>query len=173
MQSLILFLLFLNALLGVRAFSFTTSTPTQCGTFTVNWTGTRFLCNMQCHHLPCIFSWRRSTTICAGNPPCKWSINISIIPPGFTCFQVLGTQRVFNIPSSALSKGVGSYSTSLPFPQNHQFVVTMSDAIGFATGGISPLLTVQAPASQSTECNTTDPGPQFVYSLDATLQQCQ
>jgi hypothetical protein len=136
MQPLILFLLCLNALLGVRAFSITTSTPTQCGTFTVNWTG--------------------------GQPP----FVLEILP-------VLGTQQVFNIPPSALSNGVGSYSTTLQLAQEQQFLVTMSDATGFAAGGISPLLTVQAQTSQSTSCNTVDPGPQFVYSLDVALQQCQ
>ncbi|KAN0134810.1 hypothetical protein V8E53_007184 [Lactarius tabidus] len=136
MQLLIPFLLCLNALLGVHTFSITTSTPTQCGTFTVNWTG--------------------------GQPP----FVLEILP-------VVGTQRVFNIPPSALSNGVGSYSTTLQIAQEKQFLVTMSDATGFATGGISPLLTVQAQTSQSTSCNTVDPGPQFVYSLDPALQQCQ
>lgn len=136
MQSLIPLLLCLNALLGVRAFSFTTSTPTQCGTFTVNWTG--------------------------GQPP----FLLEILP-------VLGTQQVFNIPPSALSNGVGSYSTTLQLAKEQQFLVTMSDATGFATGGISPLLTVLAQTSQSTSCNTVDPSPQFFYSLDVALQQCQ
>ncbi|KAN0134811.1 hypothetical protein V8E53_007185 [Lactarius tabidus] len=136
MQPLILFLLCLNALLGVRAFSITISTPTQCGTFTVNWTG--------------------------GQPP----FVLEILP-------VLGTQQVFNIPPSALSNGVGSYSTTLQLAQEQQFLVTMSDATGFATGGISPLLTVQAQIPQSTSCNTVDPSPDFFYSLDVALQQCQ
>ena len=98
---------------------------------------------------------------------------LSSSPCVYACFQVLGTQQVFNIPSSAFSNGVGSYYTSLQFPQGHQFLATMSDASGFATGGISPLLTVQAPTSQSSDCNTVDPGPQFVYGWDSALQQCQ
>ena len=91
----------------------------------------------------------------------------------YACFQVLGTQQVFNIPSSAFSNGVGSYSTTLQLAQEQQFLATMSDATGFATGGISPLLTVQAQTPQSSNCNTVDPGPQFFYSLDVALQQCQ
>jgi len=136
MRPYILFLLYVNALLGVRAFTVTTSTPTQCGAFTVNWTG--------------------------GQPP----FVLELLP-------VLGTQQVFNIPPSAFSNGVGSYSTTLQLAQEHQFLATMSDATGFATGGISPLLTVQAQTSQSSSCNTVDPGPQFFYSLDIALQQCQ
>jgi hypothetical protein len=130
------FLLSLNAFLGVRAFTTTPSTPTQCGSFTVNWTG--------------------------GQPP----FVLEILP-------VFGTQRVFNIPAAAFSNGVGSYSTLLQLPQEHQFLVTMSDATGFATGGISPLLTVQPQTSQSSNCNTTDPSPQFFFSNDPALQQCQ
>ncbi|KAF8269357.1 hypothetical protein EI94DRAFT_1829017 [Lactarius quietus] len=132
----ILFLLCWNALLGVRAFTVTTSPPTQCGTYSVNWTG--------------------------GQPPFVLEL-----------FPVLGTQRVFNIPASAFSNGVGSYSTQLQLAQEQQFLASMSDATGFATGGISPLLTVQAQTPQSSSCNTVDPGPQFVYSLDVALQQCQ
>jgi len=130
------FLLYLNAFLGVGAFTTTTSTPSQCGTFTVNWTG--------------------------GQPP----FSLEILP-------VQGTQQVFNIPAAAFSNGVGSYSTVLQLAQEQQFLVTISDAIGFATGGISPLLTVQAQTSQSSNGNTVDPSPQFFYSLDFALQQCR
>lgn len=136
MRSHIPFLLYLNALLGVRAFTVTTSAPTQCGTFTVNWTG---------GHAPFV---------------------LEILP-------VLGTQRSFNVPVSAFSDGVGSYSTVLQLAQEQQFLVTMSDATGFASGGISPVLTVQAQTSQSSDCNTVDAGPQFVFSLDVALQQCR
>jgi hypothetical protein len=130
------FLLSLNAFLAVRAFTTTTSTPTQCGTFTVNWNG--------------------------GQPP----FVLEILP-------VQGTQQVFNIPAAAFSNGAGSYSTVLQLAQEQQILVTMSDATGFATGGISPLLTVQAQTSQSSNCNTVDPSPQFFYSLDFALQQCR
>ena len=98
---------------------------------------------------------------------------LSFPPWVYACLQVLGTQQVFNIPSSAFSDGVGSYSTTLQFPQGHQFLATMSDATGFATGGISPQLTVEAQTSQSSSCNTTDPGPQFFFTSDPGLQQCQ
>ena len=98
---------------------------------------------------------------------------LSFPPWVYACLQVLGTQQVFNIPSSAFSNGIGSYSTTLKFLQGHQFLATMSDASGFATGGISQLLTVEAQTSQSSSCDTTDPGPQFFYGWDTTLQQCQ
>ncbi|KAI9445126.1 hypothetical protein H4582DRAFT_1913472 [Lactarius indigo] len=128
--------LLLNAFLGVRAFTFTTTTPTQCGTFAVNWTG--------------------------GQPP----FVLEIVPPQ-------GTQQVFPIPASAFSNGVGSYSTVLQLAQEQQILVTMSDATGFATGGISPLLTVQAQPPQSPSCTLVDPVPQFFFSLDFALQQCR
>ncbi|KAI9462488.1 hypothetical protein BJY52DRAFT_1185208 [Lactarius psammicola] len=128
--------LLLNAFLGVRAFTVTTSTATQCGTFTVNWTG--------------------------GQPPFVLEI-----------FPVQQTQQVFNIPASAFNNGIGSYSTVLQLAQEKQFLVTISDATGFATGGISPLLTVQAQTPQSSSCNTAEVGPQFFFSLDVALQQCR
>ncbi|KAH9047634.1 hypothetical protein EDB84DRAFT_1461272 [Lactarius hengduanensis] len=128
--------LLLNAFLGVRSFTVTTSTPTQCGSFAVNWTG--------------------------GQPP----FVLEIVPLG-------GTQQVFNIPVSAFSNGVGSYSTVLQLAQEQQILVTMSDATGFATGGISPLLTVQAQTPQSPSCTPVVSAPQFFFSLDVALQQCR
>ncbi|KAH9004372.1 hypothetical protein EDB86DRAFT_2888278 [Lactarius hatsudake] len=135
--------LLLNAFLGVRAFTVTTSTPTQCGSFAVNWTGTVVLC-------------------LSSRPPCVHA-----------CFQLKGTQQVFNIPASAFSNGVGSYSTVLQLAQEQQILVTMSDATGFATGGISPLLTVQAQTPQSPSCTPVNSAPQFFFSLDVALQQCR
>lgn len=85
--------------------------------------------------------------------------------------QALGSQRVFNVPDSAFSNGAGSFSTQLQLAQEQQFLVTMSDATGFATGGISPVLSVEA-ATGGAACNTTDPGPAFVFSDDDALQQC-
>ncbi|KAH9082006.1 hypothetical protein EDB83DRAFT_2336024 [Lactarius deliciosus] len=134
--------LLLNAFLGVRCFTVTTSTPTQCGSFAVNWTGT--------------------VVFCLSSPPCVHA-----------CFQLKGTQQVFNIPASAFSNGVGSYSTVLQLAQEQQILVTMSDATGFATGGISPLLTVQAQTPQSPSCTPVESAPQFFFSLDVALQQCR
>lgn len=128
--------LLLNAFLGVRSFTVTTSTPTQCGSFAVNWTG--------------------------GQPP----FVLEIVP-------LKGAQQVLSVPASAFSNGVGSYSTVLQLAQEQQFLVTMSDATGFATGGISPLLTVQAQSPQSASCTPVDSVPQFFFSLDVALQQCR
>ncbi|KAH9982545.1 hypothetical protein BGW80DRAFT_1263785 [Lactifluus volemus] len=84
-----------------------------------------------------------------------------------------GSQRVFNIPASAFSNGAGKFNIpQLTLSRETQFLVTMSDATGFATGGISPLLTVEAPTGAAT-CNSTDPGPSFFFSLDDALQQCK
>ncbi|KAI0274719.1 hypothetical protein BC834DRAFT_6550 [Gloeopeniophorella convolvens] len=125
----------LGALVPVLGFTFTSTTPTQCGNLQVSWTG--------------------------GQPP----FVLEIIP-------VHGSQKILNVPASAFNNGAGSFSTQLQLAQEQQFVITMSDATGSATGGISPLLTVEAPAGGAS-CNTVDPGPNFVYDLDFALQQCR
>ncbi|KAI0307875.1 hypothetical protein B0F90DRAFT_79118 [Multifurca ochricompacta] len=135
MRTLVLFLATLGAFVEVQGFTFTSTSPTQCGDLQISWAG--------------------------GQPP----FVLQLVP-------VWGTQTVFNIPTSAFSNGVGSFSTQLLFAQEQQFLITMSDATGFATGGISPLLTVEAPIANAT-CNTADTGPAFFYSLDVALQQCR
>lgn len=96
-----------------------------------------------------------------GRPP----FQLLIIPPG-------GTLRTFNIPSSAYQGNSGSFSTPLLFSQNQRLMLSMSDATGVTAGGISDLLTVGPPQGAS-QCNTTDPGADFFFSLDSDLQQCQ
>ena len=113
-----------------------------------------------------------------GKPPFVLEVlPVSVVyrlPPWIHAFfQVQGTQRVYNISAAAFNNGVGSYSIVLQLAQEQQFLVTMSDATGFATGGTSPLLTVQAQTADSSDCNTVDPTPQFVYSLEFALQQCR
>ncbi|KAI0068453.1 hypothetical protein BV25DRAFT_582861 [Artomyces pyxidatus] len=48
----------------------------------------------------------------------------------------------------------------------------MSDATGFASGGISEVLTVGAAASGA-NCNATVPSPDWQYDLNTALQQCR
>lgn len=53
-----------------------------------------------------------------------------------------------------------------------QFLLTMSDARGFGTGGTSALLTANSSSTGAT-CNLADPGVAFNYELPTSLQQCR
>ncbi|CAE6440020.1 hypothetical protein ACGC1H_004699 [Rhizoctonia solani] len=118
------------------AFSFSYSSPVQCGDLTVSWMG--------------------------GTAP--FSL---LITPFYS------TPQNISIPASAFNGTHGSYTTTLRVTgksNQGRFLLTMSDATGVGTGGTSGILT----ASTGTgSCNTTDPGTDFTYSLDRSLQQCR
>ncbi|KAF8350130.1 hypothetical protein F5887DRAFT_1223921 [Amanita rubescens] len=97
-----------------------------------------------------------------GQPP----FQLLVIPPN-------GTIRNISIPVSAFDDGTGNGSyvvQQLPLPQGSQLMLSMSDAMGIFSGGTSALMTVGASPTQQV-CNTTDPGPDFYFSLDSTLAQ--
>jgi len=116
----------------------------------------------------------------------------SPLPPDlvvtFPTFQVFDVPRNISIPPTAVNNGNGLFSTQLPFAEGKQFVIVMSDAQGFGTGGVSDVLTVGA--SQGQKCGTASPSkcrimiktwshllillePSFTYQFDSTLQQCR
>ncbi|KLO13972.1 hypothetical protein SCHPADRAFT_889651 [Schizopora paradoxa] len=79
-----------------------------------------------------------------------------------------------SIPSSAFDASTqsGSFSTSpLQLDSGKQFVLTLSDASGFGSGGVSDLLTTGSSITGS-QCNTTSPSPPFTFSFLTPLQQC-
>lgn len=91
-------------------------------------------------------------------------------------FQLLitpkfGTPHNISVPSSAVSSNGGAISTQLTMPQGTKFLLTMSDATGFGSGGTSQILTVGSSVT-GVSCNTTDPGTGFTYELPDALQQC-
>ncbi|KAI0321727.1 hypothetical protein OF83DRAFT_1098363 [Amylostereum chailletii] len=86
-------------------------------------------------------------------------------------YPLFGSQRFTTIPDSAFSNGQGSYSTQLTIAQGHRFLVVMSDATGFATGGVSQLYTVGS--SKGGNCNVTDPGVNFFWDATGALTQCR
>jgi hypothetical protein len=57
-------------------------------------------------------------------------------------------------------------------PKVDQFLLTMSDANGFGTGGTSGLMTAR-PSSTGATCNLNDPGVAFSFQLPSSLQQCR
>ncbi|KAI0257481.1 hypothetical protein BJV78DRAFT_1278000 [Lactifluus subvellereus] len=116
------------------------------------------------------FTFTNSVPTECGNFQVSWTggrppFVLEIVP-------IAGAQKVFNIPDSAFSNGAGSFSTQLQFAKEQQFFVTMSDATGVATGGISPVLTVEAAVGSAT-CNMANLRPDFFFSLDDALQQCR
>ncbi|KAH7340431.1 hypothetical protein B0J17DRAFT_651324 [Rhizoctonia solani] len=83
------------------------------------------------------------------------------------------TPQNISIPASAFNGTHGSYTTTLRVTgksNQGRFLLTMSDATGVGSGGTSGILTA---GTGNSSCNTTDPGTDFVYSLDLSLQQCR
>jgi len=116
------------------AFSFSATTPTQCDSLNVTWTG--------------------------GQAPFQL-----LITPNY------GAPNNISIPSSAVSNNAGAVSTQLKLPQGTKFLLTMSDATGFGSGGTSQVFTV-GPSVTGASCNTSDPGTGFTFELPDALQQC-
>ena len=73
------------------------------------------------------------------------------------CPQLFGSPRNITVPPNAYVGGKGSFSFPLLIAASKQFVLTMSDATGFGSGGSTPLLTTGPSLGPST-CNITDPG---------------
>ncbi|KAG8691924.1 hypothetical protein FRC11_004853 [Ceratobasidium sp. 423] len=83
------------------------------------------------------------------------------------------TPQNISIPDSAFNGTHGSYTTTLRVTgksNQGRFLLTMSDATGVGSGGTSGIITA---GTGSSSCNTTDPGTDFFYSLDSSLQQCR
>ncbi|KAG9104181.1 hypothetical protein FRC06_004818 [Ceratobasidium sp. 370] len=88
---------------------------------------------------------------------------------------LFSTPQNITIPNSAYNGTHGSFTTTLRVTgqeSQRRFLLTMSDATGFGTGGTSGLLTAGVD-SHSQSCNTTDPGTDFTYELNSALQQCR
>ncbi|KAF8641021.1 hypothetical protein AX17_000666 [Amanita inopinata Kibby_2008] len=95
-----------------------------------------------------------------GTPP----FQLDIIP-------VFGVPRNMTVPPTAFNNGKGSFSVQLPLPQGQRFLITMSDAAGFGTGGTTDVLTVGP--SKGAACDTKGPGIAFPFQLNTALQQCR
>ena len=80
-----------------------------------------------------------------------------------------------SIPDSAYNAGTqrGTLTIYLTLAAGTQFLLTMSDADGFGTGGTSALLTTGSSRTTDASCNTTQPTPDFLFQLNKALQQCR
>ncbi|OBZ79417.1 hypothetical protein A0H81_01012 [Grifola frondosa] len=85
---------------------------------------------------------------------------------------VFGRPTTVSIPSSSVSNGRGAFQVPLQFAKGDQLLVIMSDATGFATGGVSNVLTVGDSVGKQT-CNTTKPAVDFFYETNSALVQCR
>ncbi|KAG2350290.1 hypothetical protein BDR05DRAFT_833857, partial [Suillus weaverae] len=85
---------------------------------------------------------------------------------------VFKVPRNISVPTSAFSNGKGSYTIpQLPYSNGTQFLLTMSDATAFGSGGTSPILKVGSPVAKN-NCSTTGPSVDFTFDLPTSLQQC-
>ncbi|EJF66791.1 hypothetical protein BD309DRAFT_873081 [Dichomitus squalens] len=94
-----------------------------------------------------------------------------VAPFSLTLVPSYGTPQTLPIPTNAFSNNKGTFATTLLFPKGNQIMAIMSDSTGFASGGVSPVITVGASLSGN-KCNTTDPGTDFTYETPLALAQC-
>jgi len=97
---------------------------------------------------------------------------------GQTPFEIIltpawGTYQNYSIPPSAFNNGKGSYSISpLSLSTGTQFLLTMSDATGFGSGGTTDVLSVGNPVANN-NCNTTALSTPYTFELfPSPLTQC-
>ncbi|KAG2159791.1 uncharacterized protein EDB93DRAFT_1074314 [Suillus bovinus] len=131
------------------------------------------------HSFTCIipfFSAVHAFSVIVGTPTQCGDLSVSWTggqPP----FEILLTPvfavpQNISVPASAFSNGKGSYTISpLSFWNDTQFLLTMSDATAFGSGGTSPVLKVGNPVGKN-NCNTTGASLDFTFDLPTSLQQC-
>ncbi|TFK94445.1 hypothetical protein K466DRAFT_593619 [Polyporus arcularius HHB13444] len=93
-------------------------------------------------------------------------------PFQLTIVPSFGTPRTTKIPDGSFSNSRGSFTTTMNMPKGQQIVVVMSDATGFGSGGVTPVITV-GPTVSKTACDTSDPGVDFTYEANSALAQCR
>ncbi|KAG2358521.1 hypothetical protein BDR07DRAFT_268128 [Suillus spraguei] len=75
-----------------------------------------------------------------------------------------GTYKNYSVPTSAFSNGKGSYSISeLSLSAQTPFLLTMSDATGFGSGGTTDILIVGNPIANN-DCNLTTTHPSYDFT---------
>ncbi|KAG0708794.1 hypothetical protein DFH29DRAFT_341182 [Suillus ampliporus] len=131
------------------------------------------------HSFTCIISFLsavRAFSVTVGTPTQCDNLTVSWTggqaPFEITLTPVFAVPRNFSVPGSAFSNGKGSYSIpQLPFLNGTQFLLTMSDATAFGSGGTTTVLTVGDPVAKN-NCNTTGPSVDFTFDTPTALQQC-
>jgi hypothetical protein len=157
-----------------RAFSFSYTAPKSCDVLNVTWTGKPdsksmlTLAQYALHHAGGTAPFYLLIT-----PVSSWYLPRCLLDQLLitSTRKPSGTPRNISIPNVAYSNENGAFSTTLDLAAGRNFILTMSDATGWGTGGSSDLLTVGASESQS-QCNLTDPTTAFTFQVSSNLQQC-
>ncbi|KAG2137810.1 hypothetical protein BD769DRAFT_287285 [Suillus cothurnatus] len=123
------------------------------------------------------FSVASAFSVTVGTPTQCDPLNISWTG-GQAPFEILITPSLepyqnYSVPASAFSNGKGSYSISqLLLSKGTSFVLTMSDATGFGSGGTTILLTVGSMVGNN-NCSTAVLSPPYTFELSPLpLTQC-
>ncbi|KAG2042738.1 hypothetical protein BDR03DRAFT_944131 [Suillus americanus] len=119
----------------------------------------------------------RAFSVTVGTPTQCDPLNISWTG-GQAPFEILltpswETYQNYSVPPSAFSNGRGSYSiSSLSLSAGTSFLLTMSDATGFGSGGTTNVLFVGNPVANN-NCNTTVLSTPYMWQLSPLpLLQC-
>ncbi|KIJ41975.1 hypothetical protein M422DRAFT_254997 [Sphaerobolus stellatus SS14] len=100
----------------------------------------------------------------------KWTPDAT----GNVAVLLLAAFRTQDSFSQTANAGSNVTISTLGYPAGQEFVVVVSDSSGFASGGISELITVQPRTSSSPSCNTTSPSPAFTYDIEPnSLISCE
>ncbi|KAG2137614.1 uncharacterized protein EDB93DRAFT_1091097 [Suillus bovinus] len=136
----------------------------------------RFVCFFAC--IASCLSISRAFNVTVGTPTQCGPLNISWTG-GQAPFQILLTPSLkpyqnVSVPASTFSNGVGSYSIpQLALSAGTVFLLTMSDATGFGSGGTTIELTVGN--SGNNDCIIQNLSPTFTFDVDPTpspMTQC-
>jgi hypothetical protein len=165
--------LFATALV-THAFNFSFNSPTSCDDLTVSWTGSSILyqrlasrhshlCS-QVEHLPSISPFSQYVHSCSP------SYEILTFSLAVWC-QAFHVPQNFTIPETAFADGSGTFSTPLTLDRRQRLLLSMSDATGFNTGGVSRVLKVGASQSDN-RCNISENRIDFLFWSLRPLVQC-
>ncbi|KAI0698426.1 hypothetical protein C8T65DRAFT_697871 [Cerioporus squamosus] len=78
--------------------------------------------------------------------------------------------RMITIPDGSFSNNRGSFTTTMNYDKDQLVVAVMSDATGFGSGGVSPVITVGASVSKK---SCSPPVVDFTYEANSALAQCR
>lgn len=136
------------------------------------------------HSFSLLLCLMRTRSIKGGKPPitatlfpvslhsCSETHMLTVTIPSKPGGSQRNTTLQSSTPSGTNPNDPQSFKVFVPYKKGQTFLVALSDATGFATGGASNLLTVGTSQSGN-NCNTTDPGVDFYFQLDSPLNQCQ
>ncbi|KAI0800304.1 hypothetical protein C8Q74DRAFT_404029 [Fomes fomentarius] len=94
-----------------------------------------------------------------------------VAPYQLTIISSFGRFTTLNVPDDAYTNNRGTFKATMNHPKGRTVVAIMSDAGGFGTGGVSPVITVGAQTG-STQCNSTEARGEFQFIADQRLVQC-